>query len=335
MCGLGSSLPLGSDGVLEANTHTPPQWETWILRHLTKVTHNTALYTLQLDPRIMLPRAWASSPVWHVSLRAPAIHPGHTKSYGSCGWIVREYTPVSSSQDWCNGKLVLLIKLYETGTMSQILQRRFQTIGKTIEVGQPQDTLHVPSLQVPGCSLCANAPKEKEFGESPKPLHLGLVAGGTGLSPLLQILRLAVESPWEIGGKGGINATLMYSVQTKQDICMKEELEALVGDHIVSRRAYEEIKVSIQVVCCLSRAEKILETTSIEAVDGDSGPAQRALTIEYGRVSTALFTKYMPGCSMEQLTHFVLCGPQSMMDTSKLLLAEAGHASWRVVQLEA
>lgn len=84
-----------------------------------------------------------------------------------------------------------------------------------LQVGQPQDTLHVPSLQVPGCSLCANAPKEKEFGESPKPLHLGLVAGGTGLSPLLQILRLAVESPWEIGGKGGINATLMYSVQTK------------------------------------------------------------------------------------------------------------------------
>jgi cytochrome-b5 reductase len=56
--------------------------------------------------------------------------------------------------------------------------------------------------------------------------HIGLVAGGTGIAPLLQIARIALESESERP-----QVHLLFVNHTRKDILGKEEIEALAKEH--------------------------------------------------------------------------------------------------------
>jgi len=162
------------------------------------VNHDTCIFILAQSDESRLPLPPTSS-VWHVSILASID-----------GQLVeREYTPLSSWQEWSGNRILrLLIKVYPDGIMTQHLAKL--KVGASIQVSAPTETLSMRS-----------APMAKTA--SP-PDHLILIAGGTGIMPMLQILQEALHdsSPTR-------SCVLVYSNKSPEDLlCWPQicELEA-------------------------------------------------------------------------------------------------------------
>jgi cytochrome-b5 reductase len=130
----------------------------------------------------------------HISIGAVLPQPD-----GSTKEIVRSYTPISS--DHQPGHFDLLIKSYPTGNISK----------------------HMASLQV-GQSIRVKGPKGAFVYTINMTRHLGMVAGGTGITPMLQIIRAVVRGR-PIGDKTEID--LVFANVTEHDILLREDLDAL------------------------------------------------------------------------------------------------------------
>lgn len=105
--------------------------------------------------------------------------------------VVRPYTPVSANSDI--GYFDLVLKVYfkdvnprfpEGGKMSQYLNSL--SIGSTVDVRGP--TGHVTYLGA-GTLTVADPLQKKAAPQKRKAKKIGFVAGGTGITPILQILR--------------------------------------------------------------------------------------------------------------------------------------------------
>lgn len=121
---------------------------------------------------------------------------------GSTKEIVRSYTPISG--DHQPGHFDLLIKSYPQGNISK----------------------HMASLMV-GQSIRVRGPKGA-FVYTPNMVrHFGMVAGGTGITPMLQIVRAIVR-----GRADGDNTEvdLIFANVTPQDILLKEDLDTLTKE---------------------------------------------------------------------------------------------------------
>ncbi len=118
---------------------------------------------------------------------------------------MRSYTPVSSDDD--RGHFELLIKSYEKGNIS----RHFSTlkIGDTIRVKGPRGQFtYTPDLVA----------------------HVGMIAGGTGITPMIQIIRAALKNPAD-----RTVLSLIYANVNHEDILCKKELDDLLAQHDRSR----------------------------------------------------------------------------------------------------
>lgn len=133
----------------------------------------------------------------HISIGAVLPQPDGTSKE-----IVRSYTPISG--DHQPGYFDLLIKSYPTGNISR----------------------HMASLAV-GQSIRVKGPKGA-FVYTPNMVrHFGMIAGGTGITPMLQVVRAIVR------GRAAGDATqvdLIFANVTPQDILLKEDLDALVAE---------------------------------------------------------------------------------------------------------
>ena len=56
--------------------------------------------------------------------------------------------------------------------------------------------------------------------------HLSLIAGGTGISPMIQIIRAALKNPSD-----RTTITLLYANVNQADILLKDDLEELMNIH--------------------------------------------------------------------------------------------------------
>ncbi|KAJ3571620.1 hypothetical protein NP233_g3644 [Leucocoprinus birnbaumii] len=115
--------------------------------------------------------------------------------------VVRPYTPISDSEQL--GEITFLIKKYETGNMSKYIHSLKE--GDTIAIKGP---------------LAKFPYKENEFD------HIALIGGGSGITPLYQILTHALDSP-----NNKTKFTLIFSNVAEKDILLREELEALKKKH--------------------------------------------------------------------------------------------------------
>lgn len=133
----------------------------------------------------------------HVSIGAACLQPdGTTKE------IVRSYTPISGDHE--PGHFDLLIKTYPQGNISQ----------------------HVASLKI-GESIRLRGPKGM-FVYTPNMVrHFGMVAGGTGITPMLQIIRAIVRGRAE-GDKTEVD--LIFANVTPEDILLKNDLDAVAKE---------------------------------------------------------------------------------------------------------
>jgi len=182
----------------------------WKVQKISGLAWDTCIYHLVNKPPAV-PHPYPND-AWHLNVRF--------------GGTVREYTPVSSAADWEQGRIDLLVKTYETGAVSRrfaLLRQASPGFTATEEqpcwvlTSKPALTLTLPALTAPSFDLSLNtSPELEKFPVSQQEkstdlllTHLGIVVGGTGIAPAVQILREVLNPSGAFGGT--CNAVLLYS----------------------------------------------------------------------------------------------------------------------------
>jgi len=186
----------------------PNDYQEFELKEKIIMSHNTAMYVSILIPpvpyeltgssyRFSLPRNTdiLGLPIGqHISLAA--IIAGQPKE------VVRSYTPISS--DETPGYFDLLIKSYPTGNISK----------------------HMASLKI-GQTMKVKGPKGAMMYAPNMVRHLGMIAGGTGITPMLQIIRAIIRGRPR-GDRTEID--LIFANVNPDDILLKEDLDTLAKE---------------------------------------------------------------------------------------------------------
>uniref|UniRef100_A0A8C8APZ6 cytochrome-b5 reductase n=1 Tax=Otus sunia TaxID=257818 RepID=A0A8C8APZ6_9STRI len=137
--------------------------------------------------------------------------------------VIRAYTPVSS--DETKGYVDLIVKVYyknvnpkfpEGGKMSQYLDD--MKIGDIIDVRGPNGL-----LVYKGAGTFLIKPHKKSEAEKKFAKHLGMIAGGTGKTILIE-RNVSVDACEEY-------QTLYFSSRTEEDILLRAELEDIAKRH--------------------------------------------------------------------------------------------------------
>ncbi|XP_076861207.1 NADH-cytochrome b5 reductase 3 [Brachyhypopomus gauderio] len=136
--------------------------------------------------------------------------------------VVRPYTPVSSDDD--KGFVDLVVKIYyknthpkfpEGGKMSQYLESL--RIGDTIDFRGPSGLLVYKGKGVFEVRADKKSPPVIKNAK-----HVGMIAGGTGVTPMLQIIRAIMKDPQD-----RTICYLLFANQSEKDILLRPELEEL------------------------------------------------------------------------------------------------------------
>lgn len=115
--------------------------------------------------------------------------------------IIRSYTPTSSDADL--GHFNLLIKSYPTGNISKFIGN--------LKIGQ---------------TIRARGPKG-HFVYTPNMVRaFAMISGGTGITPMLQIMRAIAENP-----EDKTQVDLIFANVNFEDILLKEDLDELAATH--------------------------------------------------------------------------------------------------------
>ncbi|KAK3699131.1 NADH-cytochrome b5 reductase [Vermiconidia calcicola] len=121
---------------------------------------------------------------------------------------IRPYTPVSDEDQ--PGYLDFIIKRYPNGPMSE----------------------HVHSMQ-PGDQLQMKGPIPKYPWSANKHDHIALIAGGTGITPMWQLIRAIYKNP-----EDKTRVTLVYGSVSQDDVILKKEIDQLEKEHPDRFRAF-------------------------------------------------------------------------------------------------
>ncbi|KAL8792745.1 MAG: hypothetical protein Q9195_004632 [Heterodermia aff. obscurata] len=172
----------------------PDVYQEFPLQEKTVLSHNVAIYRFSL-PR---PTHILGLPIGqHMSIAATL--PDQPKE------VVRSYTPISSDED--HGYFDLLIKSYPTGNISKYISTL--RIGQTMKVKGPKGAM----VYTPGLVR-----------------HFGMIAGGTGITPMLQIIRAIVRGRPRNGGRDTTKVDLIFANVNFEDILLKDDLDKLVAE---------------------------------------------------------------------------------------------------------
>ncbi|GJN91243.1 hypothetical protein Rhopal_004261-T1 [Rhodotorula paludigena] len=165
----------------------PTQWQRFKLIDKIVISPNTAIYRFALPKGRVL-----GLPIGqHVSVSATID-----------GKLVqRSYTPTSSDDDV--GFFDLLIKSYPTGNISK----------------------HFGQLKV-GDYVDVKGPKGQMRYSPDWAKNIGMIAGGTGITPMLQIIRAVLKNPLDT-----TQLSLIYANVAESDILLKKELDELAAQH--------------------------------------------------------------------------------------------------------
>ncbi|KAF9486386.1 cytochrome-b5 reductase [Pholiota conissans] len=168
----------------------PQNFIDFKLKKIVPYNHNSASYVFELpnDEASLIPVASC--------LLVRASDPEALKDSKGRP-VIRPYTPISPPD--APGELTLLVKRYEAGNMSKYISTLKE--GETLAIKGP----------VTKFPYQAN-----EFDE------IALIGGGSGITPLYQLLTHALAD-----SNNKTKFKLIYSNVTEQDILLREELDAL------------------------------------------------------------------------------------------------------------
>ncbi|KAI8591619.1 NADH-cytochrome b5 reductase 1 [Geranomyces variabilis] len=164
------------------------EWKEFPLKEKIVISHNTAIYRFALPS----PESVLGLPIGqHISVSAEI----NGKE------ITRSYTPTSNDAE--KGHFDLLIKSYPTGNISKLFSQL--EIGQTIRVRGPKG----------------------QFKYTPNCLReIGMIAGGTGITPMLQIIKAVLNNPLD-----RTKLSLLFANVGVEDILLRDELETLAERH--------------------------------------------------------------------------------------------------------
>jgi len=199
----------------------------------------------------------------HISLQC--INPETGKPH------LRSYTPISSNDE--KGYFDLVIKIYPTGVMGQHLNK--MKIGDCIEARGPKGKFTY---------------KQNDF------THLCMLAGGSGITPMYQIMQAVVKGK----ATDRTRCHLLYGNITEEDIILRKELTDLCNVHTDTVNCYHVLNTPPQ--------------------DWSQGS---------GFITKDLIASKFPAPSDARL-RVLLCGPPPMITAMKKVLAEIGYSDEQV-----
>ena len=227
------------------------EFQLFPLIQKTVLSHNSAVY------RFKLPRETdiLGLPIGqHISLGATI----NEKE------VIRSYTPISSDDD--KGYFDLLIKTYPTGNISKVVGEL--KIGDSIKVRGPKGNFNYTPGMVQS---------------------LVMVAGGTGITPMYQILTAIAKNPNDY-----TKVDLIFANVNPDDILMKKELEDIAATH-------DNINVYF-----------VLNNPPEDWIGG------------VGFVSVEILKKFCPAVPSND-TKLLICGPPPMVSAIKKVAVELGY----------
>ena len=192
---------------------------------------------------------------------------GHIKKHNGKA-VKRPYTP--SSLPGTTGYFDLTVKRYDTGSVSKYLHE--QKIGDTVLMSGPNTGGH----WVDGMAK-----------------HVGFVAGGTGITPMISIIR------WILTNKLDAELFLIFANKTESDIIFRQEWERALQN-------YPNF-----------HSHHVLE----QPPPGWSG--------SIGRITSDILRRHLPPPASD--TCIFLCGPPPMVDSLEVSLKELGYPEQAIV----
>ncbi len=124
-------------------------------------------------------------------------------------FVSRPYTPVSNNLD--RGVIELVLRFYDNGVLTNGYLRKLQ-VGDSVELRGPKGGIRYQ------CGMCAKA---------------GMVAGGTGITPMYQVIRAICEDR-----RDRTEVSLIYANRTEQDILLKDELDTFARKYPRSLKVF-------------------------------------------------------------------------------------------------
>lgn len=177
----------------------PNKLQYFPLTEKTVLSHNTAIYRFGLPSKTSI----LGLPIGqHISLAATLDVTDPKTGSTSKKEVLRSYTPISSDSQ--PGFFDLLIKSYPTGNISK----------------------HLASLSV-GDKMAVKGPKGAMVYTPNMVKRFGMIAGGTGITPMLQITR-AIISGRRIGDETRVD--LIFANVNPEDILLKDDLDQLARE---------------------------------------------------------------------------------------------------------
>lgn len=226
------------------------------------------------------PRKWRSFPLTSKDLISPNVYrfvfslPNATDTLGlptgqhialradiNEKSVSRSYTPISNNTD--RGRIELLIKVYPQGQMTKHLEG--MKIGDTIEIRGPKGAMHYTTSYAK---------------------RIGMIAGGTGITPMYQLIRAICDDESD-----STRIDLLYANNTEEDILLRAELNGF------AERFPDKFRV--QYVLSKPREE---------------------WTGHRGFVTQELINAYLPPA--DDRNKLLLCGPPPMVNAMKKSLVE-------------
>lgn len=110
--------------------------------------------------------------------------------------ISRSYTPISNDKD--PGRLELVIKVYPNGLLTNHMADL--KVGETLEFRGPKGAMTYKN------GLCK---------------HIGMIAGGTGITPMYQLIRAICEDEADT-----TTVSLLYANNSEDDILLRPQLDS-------------------------------------------------------------------------------------------------------------
>ena len=116
--------------------------------------------------------------------------------------VVRSYTPITSDEQ--KGHFDLMVKSYPQGNISRIMGEL--EIGDTMDFKGPKGSMtYTPNMV----------------------RHFGMIAGGTGITPMLQIVRAIIRGRPRNGGKDTTKVDLIFANVNEEDILLRKDLDTI------------------------------------------------------------------------------------------------------------
>ncbi|CAO3700008.1 unnamed protein product [Rhizopus stolonifer] len=178
--------------------------------------------------------------------------------------ISRSYTPTTSEEG--KGYFDLVIKSYPTGNISKLMNEL--KVGDSVGIRGPKGNFAYKRNMVKA---------------------IGMIAGGTGITPMLQIIRRICNDPLD-----ETKIQLIFANVTKDDILLKDELDEI---SVISSNQF--------------KVHYVLEKPPLDWSGGS------------GLITQEIIKAHCPPPAKD--IKLLLCGPQLMLRSMTSILTELGY----------